>query len=282
MLRRRFLGVFSRLDKVEFVSEGSGFQVRGDAPRHYETETKPFMEPFADALVASVVRPGDLVLDVACGTGVATRAAAAVAGESGSVTGTDINSAMLVHAEEITSDPVVTSWDEASALDLPYEDNSFDSVICQQGLQFFPDPAAGLVEMARVTKQDGRLAVTVWSELDRSPYFEALMEMLINFGGIEREAVREVFPKGILGHWIEAGGFAQHKISVVEAEVSLPPIKEYIPAHMKALPWASEFFALTEGGQRAAINYVDSRLSEFRIDSGIRVPFSSLLAKTTV
>jgi hypothetical protein len=57
---------------------------------------------------------------------------------------------------------------------------------------------------------------------------------------------------------------------------------EYVPAHMKALPWAGDFFALTKGGQKVAVDYVDSRLSEFRTDSGIRVPFSSLLATTTV
>ncbi len=77
------------------MDDRSGFQVDDAAPRHYQEEVRRIMDQFADALVSGSVNEGDAVLDVACGTGFAARAAASVVGGSGSVTGSDINSAML-------------------------------------------------------------------------------------------------------------------------------------------------------------------------------------------
>ena len=69
----------------------SGFQVDEQGPKYYQDCVEPIMAPFVRALVKTAVRPGDAVLDVACGTGFATRAAAEATGSAGSVVGTDIN-----------------------------------------------------------------------------------------------------------------------------------------------------------------------------------------------
>ena len=71
------------------MAEESGFQVGRDAPFFYEAQVGRFMAPFVDALVAAVVRFGDAVLDIACGTGFATRAAATAAGPGARVDGVD-------------------------------------------------------------------------------------------------------------------------------------------------------------------------------------------------
>jgi hypothetical protein len=122
----------------------------------------------------------------------------------------------------------------------------------------------------------------VWSELALSPYFEALVEMLIRFSGLESRVVLAAFPKGRVTEWFSAGGLDQIEVELVEVQVLLPPPIEYLPSHLKALPWADGFFALTEDAQREAIAYVDSRLTSFRADTGIEVPFSSYLATATV
>jgi ubiquinone/menaquinone biosynthesis C-methylase UbiE len=136
--------------------EESGWQVAVEAPRLYQDVVWRFMVPFAESLVGSSVGPGDAVLDVGCGTGFAARAAAAVVGRAGRVVGSDINVPMLALADAIsreTQDEI--SWDEASALDLPYANGIFDCVISQQGIQFFPDTAAGSAEMARPRGPEG-------------------------------------------------------------------------------------------------------------------------------
>jgi SAM-dependent methyltransferase len=115
------------------LSEDSGFQVGASAPSYYESHVARFMAPFIEVLVGATVMSGQSVLDVACGTGLATRAAATAAGSGALVEGSDLNPAMLAHAQVISDDiGAQIRWSEASALELPHADQSFDTVICQQ------------------------------------------------------------------------------------------------------------------------------------------------------
>lgn len=265
------------------MEDRSGFQVDDDAPRHYQNEVKRFMEPFADALVSSSVVQGDAVLDVACGTGIAARAAASVVGGSGSVTGTDINSAMLRLAEAISIDNGDgITWNEASALDLPYGDDHFDRVVCQQGVQFFPDPAAGLREMARVTRRRGTVAITVWSDLTDSPYFEVMRDMLLRFCGVQPEDMALSFAAVQIEDWFVSAGFTRPSVEHVNITVALPPVREFVPSHMKAVPWANHFFALSSEERAEAVRYMENRLGNLRTSTGIDAPFGSHLATAGV
>ncbi|MCP4308510.1 MAG: methyltransferase domain-containing protein [bacterium] len=265
------------------MDDRSGFQVDDDAPRHYQDEVRRFMGPFADALVLCSVNQGDEVLDVACGMGFAARAAASVVGGSGSVIGSDINSAMLSLAESISiEDQDGITWDEASALDLPYGDDRFDRVICQQGVQFFPDPAAGLREMARVTKPGGSVGITVWSDLTDSPYFDAVFDMLIRFCGVQSDDIVLSSTSVQIEEWFVSAGFCRPSVEQVNLTVALPPVFEFVPAHMKALPWADEFFALSREGRTEAVQHVENRLGDLRTSTGIDAPFGSHLATADV
>jgi len=134
----------------------SGWQLIDNGAEAYERYLVPaVMARFADDLVESV-GPGDRVLDVACGTGIVARRAAA---RGATVVGVDVNAQMLDVAR--AADPAV-EWIEADATALPLADDAFDIVLCQQGLQFMPDPAAALAEMRRVLAPGGRLTVSVW------------------------------------------------------------------------------------------------------------------------
>ena len=261
--------------------EESGFQVGSDAPSAYEAHVARFMEPFVDFLVSATVSAGDSVLDVACGTGFATRAAAAVAGPGARVEGSDINPAMLAQARSLADNSGANlNWCEASALDLPFGDREFDAVICQQGLQFFPDPAAGVRELARVARDGGRIGATVWSAATESPLLYRETEMLaVHGGGAQAEfSVTEAQ----LRNWFEAGGVDRVEIERVEVEVDLPPVLTYVPQHLKALPWSAAFFALPDEQQHTAIVELDAALVEFKTADGIRVPFSSYLATASI
>lgn len=264
------------------MGDGSGFQVGEDAPRHYQTQVARFMVPISESLVSSVVEPGDVVLDVACGTGIATRLAAAAAGSSGRVVGSDLNQGMIRYSRQVSAAewPEIV-WDEASALDLPYQDGSFDRVICQQGVQFFPDPGAGLAEMGRLTRTGGSVAVTVWSELSTSPYFEALVEMLIDHAHLDPSELAFTATEDEIVEWFHAAGLSVPTVELVEAEVELPPMGDYIPAHLRALPWAASYFSLDEPSRQAAIEQVEGRMGKYRTANGFLSPFGSHLAHAT-
>lgn len=137
----------------------SGFQLAGSAPERYERFVAPIMAPFVAALLdAADLEPGRALLDVACGTGFAARAAAARVGPAGRVAGVDVNPGMLATAHK--NAPSSIEWHQAPADDLPFPDDTFDAVVCQQGLQFFPDLQAAVTEAMRVTTGGGRVAAT--------------------------------------------------------------------------------------------------------------------------
>ena len=119
------------------------------------------------------VTAGDRVLDVACGTGVVARRALAAVGPRGSVVGVDLTEAMLAVAERI--EPQV-EWRLGDVMDLPLDDGSFDVVLCQAGLMFFPDRVAALAEMRRVLRTGGRLVVQVWGAAPAQAAFADVVE----------------------------------------------------------------------------------------------------------
>ena len=134
-----------------------------DAGALYERYMVPaIFGSWAEDLVhAGRCKHGDRVLDVACGTGVVARCAIQRVGRSGHVVGLDLSPAMLAAARSAARETSI-EWREGSALVMPFSDRSFDVVLCQQGLQFFPDRAAALRQMRRVLAIGGRLALSVF------------------------------------------------------------------------------------------------------------------------
>lgn len=127
------------------------------------------------------VTPGQRVLDVACGTGVLARAVARRVAPGGSVVGLDPNEDMLVVAQRKAPE---IEWRQGRAEWLPFDDDSFDAVVCQFGMMFFEDGAAAIREMMRVLRPGGQLTAAVWDELENSPGYAALTTLLDQLFGV--------------------------------------------------------------------------------------------------
>lgn len=148
----------------------SGWQLVDNSAQAYERYLVPaIFTAFADELVEDVT-PGTRVLDVACGTGIVARRAAA---KGAAVVGVDLNEQMLDVAR--AADAAI-EWIEADAAALPLPDDTFDRVYCQQGLQFMPEPAAAVAEMRRVLAPGGRLTVSVWRPSETYEILAGLMD----------------------------------------------------------------------------------------------------------
>jgi SAM-dependent methyltransferase len=156
------------------MNEANGWQIPGNWVEIYETIFVPaMMGEWCPRLVALVnARPGEFILDVACGTGALTRCAARTIGQQGQVVGLDISPDMLSVARGIPADGSNTAtieWREGDVGAIPFAENTFDVVFCAFGLMFFPDRAAALNEMRRVLKPKGRMALAVWGAMDQCP-----------------------------------------------------------------------------------------------------------------
>jgi ubiquinone/menaquinone biosynthesis C-methylase UbiE len=135
------------------------------AAAYYEQFWRDQLEPAQSLLLKMVsLRPGERVLDVACGTGLVTFEAASAIGSDGEVVGTDISAAMVTAAGATAESRGVTNarFERRDAEDLRLQDASFDAVLCALGLMYFPDPVRALEEMRRVLRDGGRVVVAVW------------------------------------------------------------------------------------------------------------------------
>lgn len=147
----------------------------------YERSIVPYLfRPWAQVLLdRASVQPGERVLDVACGTGIVAREAAKIVGSAGQAVGVDVNPAMLAVAQEAAAgEGISVEWRESDASDLPFSDESFDAVFCQQGLQFFPQRDSATRKMHRVLVPGGRALVSVWRDLELHPFFAALDQVM--------------------------------------------------------------------------------------------------------
>ncbi len=145
----------------------------GGIPENYDTYLGPLLFEFSAAdtarRVAAALGAPARVLEVACGTGISTRHLAQTLPEGTEIVATDLNEAMLAHAARVNGDLPGVTYAQADALDLSFDAESFDAVVCQFGIMFFPDKSRGMGEMTRVLKPGGLLALNVWDSFDNNP-----------------------------------------------------------------------------------------------------------------
>ena len=151
-------------DAQEAAIADSNTAFVGSVPQNYDRYLGPILfHHYADDLVGRLaVRPGIRVLETACGTGIVTeRLARRLAGQ-GTVVATDLNEPMLAYAQAKGTVGPGVEWRQADATALPFESASFDAVVSQFGLMFFPDKAKGVREAWRVLRPGGQYLFNVW------------------------------------------------------------------------------------------------------------------------
>jgi len=249
---------------VIVMAEPERWQISTDAAERYESCFVPaiFAAWAGRVADAAALRQGDKVLDVGCGTGVLAREAQQRVGTDGKVVGLDLNEAMLAVAAR--REPAI-EWRQGTAAALPFPDGSFDAVVSQFAMMFFPDRVAALREMWRTLAAGGRLVVATWASIDHAPGYQRLVDVAVRHGA--HDAAKVLAAPFVLGHRAELDGLFQDagipgaQLTLHQGSVRFSSVQECVRVEIEASPLAEMvgddiLAALVAESERALAEFV--------------------------
>lgn len=258
------------------------YQLTGTAAEMYERNLVPtIFEPFAiDLLERAHLQPGERVLDVACGTGIVGRLAWLKVTPSGRVVGVDTNPEMLTVAQQASQKiSVDIEWIEGNAAKMPIPDGDFDVVVCQHGLQYFPDQPAALNEMRRVLNDHGRLVLNVWRPIKFNAGHAVFAEVLERHVSAEAAATRrapfKLSDREEIRTLLNDAGFHDSVASLATRIARFASAEAMIRIMIAGTPLGAKMNDADPKALQAVIDEVTSGLSEYEDDRGLAIPMQS-------
>jgi SAM-dependent methyltransferase len=237
-----------------------------------------WFDPWARLLLDKLnPESGQTVLDVACGPGTVTRLAAQRVGPNGSVAGCDLSPAMLelARSKDSIDGSAPIEYFERSANALGFPDGVFDLVTCQQGLQFFPDRSAALVEMRRVLGPGGRLGIAVWCSIEDCPPFLALANALEEVLGTEVADAYKGGPWGLadsasMVQLANDGGFTDVEVRKYELPIVFDGGPGQLLQTLRAASVATILAELSETDRTALASALDQSSRRITVNGVVR------------
>jgi ubiquinone/menaquinone biosynthesis C-methylase UbiE len=247
------------------MTDDGQWQMQGSAAELYERYLVPAITSLwaTDLIERAAPQTGERVLDLACGTGIVARLAAVRMGK-GRIVGMDINRGMLAVARSLPDAASLIEWQEGSAMDLPLPNEAFDLILCQLGLQFFPDRPAAVGEMRRVLVSGGRIALSVFTAIEHTPATNALADALdrhIGAGASQTKRSEHVLcdPQE-LRELVTREGFRNVSITTVTQTIRFPSAGEYVRVQLSATPLSALLDGMDSKRQREALEAITGDL----------------------
>lgn len=242
-------------------------------PENYERYFVPAIgRPLAVDLVEEAeLRPGERVLDVACGTGVVARLAAERVGGPNAVAGLDVNSGMLAVARRTAAAAGAgIRWYETTAECIPLPDGAFDVAFCQLSLQFVEDKGAALREIRRVLAPAGRALISVPQP---TPFFDVLDEALLRHAREEAAGfVRAVFSlddPDRVERLCRDAGFDDVAVRAEKKTLRMPPAADFLWQYAHSTPLTGLLMPLEDARKDALERDVVEGWSPWSDDDGM-------------
>lgn len=194
----------------------------GSIPENYDRYLGPCLfEPYAVDIVERVsVKEGSAVLEIACGTGIVTRHLRNKLPKSVRLIATDLNEAMLAYASAKLGKDVAIEWQQADAAALPFDDGTFDAVVCQFGLMFIPDKLAAVREAHRVLVPNGLFVFSVWDSIDENEVAKIANQTVALFFEKDPPTFYQVpfglYDQNVVRSFLRDAGFKDPQISALE------------------------------------------------------------------
>jgi len=253
------------------------FQISPEQAEMYEAKYVPaiFAQWAPLLLDAAHVTTGQRVLDVACGTGILARSAADRVGPSGAVTGLDLNEGMLTVARRLAPD---VEWRRGDAADLPFEPDSYDAVLCQSGLMFFPDPDQTLREMRRVCRPGGTVGVQVYASLDSQPAYGPWVALVARHAGPEATRLLSTYwvhgDLDELRRRFDAAGLVVENVHTRLGTVRWASADEMVQVEIEGSPLVDR---ISDAQYTAIRDESRELLGEYRTGAGLAAPIGAHL-----
>ncbi len=254
------------------------------AAPHYENFWARQLAPAQDRLMEmAALRPGERVLDVACGTGLITFPAAAAVGAGGAVVATDISEGMV---EQIRAAAAARGLAHVTALRAHAEEavlpaSSFDVVLCSLGLMYVPDPPAALREMRRVLKPGGRAVLAVWGARSKCGWAEI-------FPIVDQRVKSEVCPMFFhlgtgdnLRSQLEGAGFVDVKADRLSTTLSYDSAADALGAAFVGGPVAMAYARFDVPTREAAHAEYLASIESYKVGDGYAIPGEFVVARGT-
>lgn len=258
----------------------------GSIPAIYDRYMVPFIfAPFAAqvGIRAAQWRP-ERILETATGTGVVTKALLDSV-PNARIVATDLNPPMLAVAAERVRSPDV-SFEPADALDLPFETGTFDLVVCQFGVMFYPDKVRGNAEARRVLRDGGRYLLVIWDQIDRNLATKvagaAVAELFPDDTGAFYERIPFRYHER---EWIErdlrAAGFDDIRIETLELRSRAASAHDAAIALVQGTPMRSDIEQRDPALLGPATEAAEKALRQFEGPDGFDAPMSAHLVTAT-
>ena len=222
----------------------------GSIPEIYDAYLVPLIfEAFAKDLAERVAALWpQSVLETAAGSGVVARALAPRLNSDVRYVVTDLSQPMLDHAARRQEPDGRIAWRQADALDLPFDDGSFDAVCCQFGVMFFPDRVAGYAEARRVLRPGGRFVFNVWDRIEENEFAHLVTETAKTMFTDDPPVFLARTPHGyhdvgLIREELGAAGFSEIEITTIEETSTAPSPRHPALAYCQGTPLRSEIEA---------------------------------------
>jgi ubiquinone/menaquinone biosynthesis C-methylase UbiE len=239
----------------------------GSIPENYDRYLGPSLfEPFANDAVARL-DPGlhRNVLEIACGTGIVTRRLRDRLRAEARLVATDLNPAMLALAQHKFDLKDNVAWLEADAGALKFSDGSFDAVVCQFGVMFFPDKEKAMREACRVLAPGGVFLFNVWDSFEQNPVARTAHETIASFFDHDPPDFYQT-PFGfhdahLIGELVRQAGFAEVEISIVKLPCQSRSAADFAIGLVRGTPVAG---AIEERGNNVGqiVQAVEKKIGE--------------------
>jgi ubiquinone/menaquinone biosynthesis C-methylase UbiE len=254
----------------------------GSIPAIYDRFMVPLIfAPYAEEVAgrAKSIMPGH-VLETAAGTGVVTEALHRALPDA-EIIATDLNEPMIEQAaRRVRSDKV--SFEVADAQALRFAEESFDLVVCQFGVMFFPDKVRGNAEARRVLRDGGRYLLVIWDKVERNlatmAAGRAVAELIPGEAGRFYERIPfKYHDPALIEQDLRAAGFERIEIETVERRSRAASARDAAVALVQGTPMRADIEEVAPGQLDAATDAAEAALRQFEGPEGFDAPMSAHL-----